>query len=117
MSDADVYFYNGLNLEGGENGWAARMAESEGLDDDKVVETTDGVEPMYLTDDESEHSINPHAFLDPNVGMIMAENVADGLIDVDPENADEDRQNLDDLLSQLTDMDNRHQHENADINE
>lgn len=117
MSDADVYFYNGLNLEGGENGWAARMAESVGLDDDKVVETTDGVEPMYLTDDESEQSINPHAFLDPNVGMIMAENVADGLIDVDPENADEYRQNLDDFLAQLTDMDQRYQQEIGDLDE
>src|SRR5690625_7352111 len=88
MSDADVYFYNGLNLEGGENGWAARMAESVGLDDDKVVDTRDGVEPMYLTDDESEHSINTHAFLDPNAGMTKAENGTHGVSDVGPETAD-----------------------------
>lgn len=117
LSDADVFFYNGLNLEGGENGWASRMVESVGLDDDKVVETTDGVEPMYLTDDESEHSINPHAFLDPKVGIIMAENVAHGLMHVDPENTDEYRQNLDRFLEQLTEMDQRYQQEIGDLEE
>ena len=117
MSDADVFFYNGLNLEGGENGWASRMVESVGLEDDRVVETTDGVEPMYLTDEESEHSINPHAFLDPRVGMIMAENVADGLIDVNPDNADEYRQNLESFLEQLTDIDQRYQQEIGDLEE
>lgn len=117
LADADVYFYNGLNLEGGDNGWAARMVDSVGLDDDKVVETTDGVEPMYLTDDESDHSINPHAFLDPKVGVIMAQNVADGLIDVDPDNADAYRENLEDYLAQLSDMDERYQQEIGDLDE
>ena len=117
MSDADVFFYNGLNLEGGENGWASRMVESVGLEDDRVVETTDGVEPMYLTDEESEHSINPHAFLDPKVGMIMAENVADGLMNVDPDNADVYRQNLESFLEQLTDIDQRYQQEIGDLEE
>src|SRR5699024_2174369 len=43
LSDAEVFFVNGLNLEGGDQGWAARMADSVGLEDDQVIETTDGV--------------------------------------------------------------------------
>lgn len=117
MSDADAYFYNGLNLEGGENGWAARMVESVGLEEDKVFETTDGVEPMYLTDEESDHSINPHAFLDPNVGVIMAENVAAGLTDVDPDHAEEYSQNLEEYLQELAEMDKSYQEEIGNLEE
>lgn len=117
ISNADAYFYNGLNLEGGENGWAARMVESVGLEEDRVFETTEGVKPMYLTDEESDQSINPHAFLDPNVGVIMAENVAAGLIDVDPDHAEEYKQNLEDYLQELTEVDKRYQHEIGDLEE
>ncbi|MGO1535283.1 MAG: metal ABC transporter solute-binding protein, Zn/Mn family [Yaniella sp.] len=117
MSNADAYFYNGLNLEGGENGWAARMVESVGLEEDRVFETTEGVKPMYLTEVESDQSINPHAFLDPNVGIIMAENVAAGLIDVDPDHAEEYKQNLEDYVQELTEVDKRYQHEIGDLEE
>src|SRR5699024_3060008 len=50
LADADVFFYNGLNLEGGDDGWAARMADTVEMDDEHRVETTEGVEPMYLTE-------------------------------------------------------------------
>src|SRR5699024_3593477 len=85
-ADASAYFSNGLNLEGGEQGWAARMVESVDFDQDHVYETTEGVEPEYLSDEQSDNSSNPHAFLDPNVGMVMAETVANGLSEVDPDN-------------------------------
>src|SRR5699024_12529883 len=87
-ADASAYVYSGLNLEGGEQGWAARMVESVDFDQDHVYETTEGVEPEYFSDEQSDNSINPHAFLDPNVGMVMAENVANGLSEVDPDNTD-----------------------------
>ena len=116
LSDADVFFVNGLNLEGGEQGWAARMADSVGLDETQVVETTDGVEPLYLTDGVAD-SVNPHAFLDPNVGIIMAENVADGLAELDPENAEEYQHNLDDYLDELTAMHEQYQQQIGDLNE
>src|SRR5699024_6114582 len=88
LSDADVLFVNGLNLEGGEHGWAARMAKSVDLTDEQVVMASEGVEPLYLAEG-VEDSVNPHAFLDPNVGVIMAENVAAGLIELDPDNAED----------------------------
>lgn len=47
LSDAEVFFVNGLNLEGGEQGWAARMADSVDLDENQRIVTTEGVEPLF----------------------------------------------------------------------
>src|SRR5699024_5682714 len=48
-SDADILFYNGLNLEGGDHRWFARMMDSTSQDWDRAFKVTEGVEPMYLT--------------------------------------------------------------------
>lgn len=117
LADASAYFYNGLNLEGGEQGWAARMVESVDFDQDHVYETTEGVEPEYLSDEQSDNSINPHAFLDPNVGMVMAENVANGLSEVDPDNTDTYQDNLDAYLDELEDMDQQYQEKIGGLDE
>ncbi len=86
-TDADVLFYNGLNLEGGKSGWFAKMVESVGQKEERVFEVSEGIEPMYLTsEDGKEEEINPHAFIDPVAGIQMAENVRDALIEVDPDN-------------------------------
>lgn len=116
LADADVFFSNGLNLEGGDNGWAARLADTVEMDDEQRVETTDGVEPMYLTEGASD-TVNPHAFLDPNVGMIMAENVAEGLSEVDPEHAEQFQQNLDGYLDELSELDAQYQQQIGDLDE
>ena len=114
LADADVFFYNGLNLEGGEHGWAARMADAVEMEADQRIETSEGVEPMYLSEGLTD-SVNPHAFLDPNVGMIMAENVANGLSEADPENAEAYQENLDEYLDALTDIDAQYQQEIGDL--
>lgn len=114
LADADVFFYNGLNLEGGEHGWAARMADAVEMEADQRIETSAGVEPMYLSEGLTD-SVNPHAFLDPNVGMIMAENVANGLSEADPENAEAYQENLDEYLDALTDIDAQYQQEIGDL--
>src|SRR5699024_1655819 len=94
--DADIFFYNGMNLEGGDSGWVSKLLESVGKEDDKVFEVTEGVEPKYLGEEEgNDGEINPHAFLDPNVGIQMAENIRDGLVKVDPDHEDEYNENDD----------------------
>ena len=116
LSDADVFFVNGLNLEGGEQGWAARMANSVGIEEDRFVETTNGVEPLYLTEGVVD-SVNPHAFLDPNVGVIMAENIAATLVEIDPENAQIYQDNADAYVGKLTAMHEQYQQEIGDLEE
>ncbi|KRG14930.1 zinc ABC transporter substrate-binding protein [Virgibacillus soli] len=85
-TDADVLFYNGLNLEGGKAGWFFKMIDSVGQKDENIYSLTERVEPMYLAgEDGKDEEINPHAFIDPAVGILMAEDMRDALMQVDPD--------------------------------
>lgn len=85
VGDADLLIMNGLNLEGGDAGWFARLTESVGTDPDTVIIASHEVEPMMIGEGTAESEINPHAFIDPTVGIMMAEAIRDGLIAHDPE--------------------------------
>lgn len=96
VADADLLFYNGLNLEGGDSGWLARMIDAVGLDSQQTVETSQEIEPMFLSGRGSDNSqdsagraeeINPHGFTDPNNGILMVEAIVAALKDSDPSNA------------------------------
>lgn len=104
-SDADLLFYNGVNLEGGENGWFFKLVKSVGQSEDNIVEASEGVEPMYIADEEGNQEVNPHAFLSPKVGIQMAENIRETLIEHIPENAEYFEQNAADYLKQLKEID------------
>lgn len=107
---ADVLFYNGLNLEGGNEGWFFRMVESVGQDDANVFSVTAGVDPLYLTDEETrEEEINPHSFIDPTVGIKMTENIRDALITVDPDNESFYEKNATEYLERLKAMDEQYE--------
>lgn len=85
-TDADALLYNGLNLEGGADGWFFKMINTVGQKDENVFNMTEGVEPMYIGGtDGHEEEINPHGFIDPMVGIQMAENLRDALIEKRPE--------------------------------
>src|SRR5690625_1606490 len=114
-TDADVLFYNGLNLEGGDHGWFSKMMDSVGQDWDVIFKAAEGVEPMYLTsDDGKDEEINPHSFLDPVVGIQMAENIRDAFIEIDPDHEETYEENAETYLEVLKEID----HEYADkINE
>ena len=108
-TDADALFYNGLNLEGGDHGWFAKMMESTNQDWDIAFELAKDVEPMYVTtDDGKEEEINPHAFLDPVVGIQMAESARDALIEIDPDNQETYEQNAEAYLETLNDIDEQY---------
>lgn len=84
-SDADILLYNGLNLEGGKSGWFFRMINSVGQKEENVYSLTKGVQPMYLSDRERrKEEVNPHSFINPAVGIIMAKNMRDIFIERDP---------------------------------
>lgn len=116
MADADIFFYNGLNLEGGDSGWVHKLVESTEKEDDQVFKATQGVEPKYLGKEEGNKGvINPHAFTDPNVGMKMAKNIRDAFIKVDPDHKDAYEKNAEDYLNKLHDMDQEYTDKIKDI--
>lgn len=105
MSEADALFYNGLNLEGGEDGWFFKLTKSAGQNDDQIFEASSGIEPLYISDEEGDKQENPHAFLNPVNGIVMAENVRDALIQIDPENEALYSQNAADYIAELEEVD------------
>lgn len=105
-TEAQIVFFNGLNMEVGD-GWFESLIDIAGkeMDTAQVIEVSRGVEPMYLAAAGTEHEVNPHAFLDPNVGMIYTENIRDALIEIDPDNAQEYAQRAEEYLAQLEQID------------
>lgn len=83
-SDADLILYNGLQLEGGEAGWLMKLARSVQADTSRIFRVSEGVRPMYLTNERIRREMNPHAFISPEVGIAMAKATRDAFIAVDP---------------------------------
>ncbi|MFS0788699.1 zinc ABC transporter substrate-binding protein [Shouchella sp. 1P09AA] len=107
MTDADVVFYNGLNLEEG-NSWFAKLIEVAGKEGDNqpVFRVSERVEPIYLETQGLEQEEDPHAWLDLQNGVIYAENIRDALINIDPQNEGIYIENAENYI---TDLENLHQ--------
>lgn len=117
-TDADILFYNGLNLEGGKDGWFFRMIESVNQKEENIFSLTQRVEAMYISsDDGKEEEINPHAFIDPAVGIKMAEDMRDALIKKDPDNKDRYEERAAAYLSRLKDIDAKYEEMISEIPE
>lgn len=117
-ADADAIFFNGLNLEGGKTGWFSKLINSVGKDEKDVYELMAGVEPKYITtEDGRDEEINPHAFLDPIVGIQMVENARDALTEIDPDNKDVYEKNADALLKELHEIDELYKEKISEIPE
>lgn len=101
-TDADVIFYNGLNLEEG-NAWFNEMIETAGksVTDDNVVRVSEGVEPMFLSSDEHKNEEDPHAWLDVRNGIKYVENIRDALKKIDAENAEDYDANAEKYITEL----------------
>lgn len=116
-TDSDIIFWNGLNMEIG-GAWFESLVDVAGkeMDSDQVVEVTTKVERKYLhSATGEERAVNPHAFLDPNVGMLYAESVRDALIQIDPENSQVYEDNATAYLSELVEIDELYRTKIAEI--
>ncbi len=104
-TDADVLFYNGLNLETGGNAWFTKlMNNAKKTVNEDYFAVSDGVEVLYL-EGEAAGKEDPHAWLNLENGMIYAENIAKHLSEKDPENASIYQENLTNYLALLTGLD------------
>lgn len=102
ITDAVGIIYNGFNLEGGKGGWLMKMIETVGKDDSQLYELMKGAEPLYLSGEDGEaDQINPHTFLDPVLGIHMAENTLKALIDMAPEYEEQFSENAQSYIAEL----------------
>lgn len=88
LSKADLVFYNGLNLEGGNKGWLSKALESSDFSQENAIKTAKDVKPKYIKDEDGKKEVNPHAFIYPNVGEKMVKNITKSLVERNPKNKD-----------------------------
>lgn len=97
MLEADVIFYNGLNLEGQLADVLVTLAA-----DRPVVSLGAAVpEDLRLSVPEFESEYDPHFWFDPTLWMIATEAVADTLAEADPDNAAAYEENAAAYLTEL----------------
>lgn len=116
-SKADILFYNGFNLEGGKNGWFFKMLKATNKDETLAYNLSKGILPLYLNEDNKiDETINPHNFISPKNGIIMAENVLNGLIEVDKTNEDYYIENFYKFKEKLVKIEKEYENKFSSIN-
>lgn len=103
VSNADIIFYNGFNLETG-GGWFADLLSVTNKRED-AHELVRNVEAIYLTSKGSENSEDPHAWLDVSNAIKYVDLILEELIEIDPENADYYRVNHKLYVDELIELD------------
>lgn len=84
-AEADIIFYNGLNLEVG-NGWFTKLLDSteqKNQENDVTFAVSNGIKAIKLNGKEEE---DPHAWLDIKNGIRYIDNIAKVLARKDPAN-------------------------------
>ncbi|RIM69975.1 manganese ABC transporter substrate-binding lipoprotein MntC [Staphylococcus xylosus] len=112
LTDADIVFYNGLNLETG-NGWFDKALSQAGKStkDDSVVKVSEKVKPLYLNDAEGDESKqDPHAWLSLENGIKYVETIRDTLLKHDKAHNDDIKSHSKDYIAKLEEL-NKDSHE------
>ncbi|WP_054941514.1 metal ABC transporter solute-binding protein, Zn/Mn family [Paenibacillus ihuae] len=122
-SKAQLFLYNGAGLEG----WVPNFLKSlESDSETKAVEVSQGVD-YIMTDEEDEHDhgeaedaenhaaeestdslhTDPHTWVSPKSALIMAENIKESLIAVDPEHKEGYEERYNKLAERLQALDTK----------
>lgn len=112
-SEADVVFYNGLNLETG-NGWFNKLMETANKKEDKdYFAVSKEVEPIHLTSNSKQE--DPHAWLDISNGILYVKQIQSVLSKKDPDNQAEYKKNAEAYIKKLEELDKSAKEKFADI--
>ena len=95
--DADLIFWNGLNLEQ----WFEQFFSN--LSDVPSVTLTDGITPMGISEGEYAGKPNPHAWMSLSSALVYVDNIRDAFVTHDPSNAAIYRANAKTYKKQITD--------------
>ncbi len=98
VSESDIVFINGFTLEH----WIEEMVHNAG-GNKKIVTVTNGLTPM--TDEKGFGDPDPHAWFNVSNVKTYAQNIADGLIEIDKPNEAYYKQNLDAFIKKLDSLD------------
>lgn len=123
-SKAQLFFYNGAGLEG----WVPNFLK--GLNKDSTilsVELSKGVDLIEVGeedghDEEADHdennheghdhgSVDPHTWVSPKSALVMANNIKDSLIQVDPDHKVDYEEHYLEIVEQLTQLDTKFEEE------
>ncbi|MDQ0350232.1 iron/zinc/copper transport system substrate-binding protein [Alkalibacillus filiformis] len=96
VTDSDVFFVNGLGLEE----WLESLMDN--VTDTPAVEVSAGIEPIKLSDGETD---DPHTWLDPNNVNVFVDNILEKLIEIDPDGEDLYRENAETYKQELAELD------------
>lgn len=94
---ADLILWNGMNLEL----WFEQFFRN--LKDIPSVTLSEGVTPMGITEGPYTDKPNPHAWMSLESALIYVDNIRDGLIKYDPDNAKTYEANAEKYKNQITD--------------
>ncbi|MCL2855999.1 MAG: zinc ABC transporter substrate-binding protein [Defluviitaleaceae bacterium] len=101
VANADIIFYNGLNLEAG-NEWFAHLMESTGMTAGvDYFRVTEGITPFFLLTEGLGDYEDPHAWLDLSKGIVYIQNIESVLSSFSPENAATFQENAQNFISKL----------------
>ncbi|MGF6352921.1 zinc transport system substrate-binding protein [Paenibacillus sp. 4624] len=137
-SKAQLFLYNGAGLEG----WVPNFLKSLNSDTKvKSVAVSEGIKLLSAEGDDghghgeehedehaddhadesgneeqiADHHIDPHTWVSPKSAMIMAENIKDSLVEVDPEHKAGYEQRYEELHTKLEALDQRFTNELASV--
>ncbi|MEM8722857.1 MAG: zinc ABC transporter substrate-binding protein [Cyanobacteria bacterium P01_G01_bin.39] len=127
LSEADVLVENGLGIEEFLSGLVANAGNSnlQQIDSSEGIEVIEGEkhdEHGHEEHEGEEHGHghhheegNPHVWLDPVMAQQQVATIRDGLIAINPNNADNYRTNADAYIQQLQQLDNEFQQKLAPV--
>ena len=105
-SQADLIFYNGINLETGGNAGFTQLVENAKKKENKdYYAVSEGVDVIYLEGQSEKGKEDPHAWLNLENGIIYAQNIAKRLSEKDPANKETYEKNLKAYVEKLSALD------------
>ena len=105
-SQADLIFYNGINLETGGNAWFTKLVENAKKKENKdYYAVSEGVDVIYLEGQSEKGKEDPHAWLNLENGIIYAQNIAKRLSEKDTAKKETYEKNLKAYVEKLSALD------------